>query len=176
MVSLTFSNSGDVLVVRARLEPSILNGLLAALATGCFCIFALRTLLRPSWAFASATVLLTGLSFLLATRRRTNELRVSKNGITSRGRVGDSFGSKRQVNPGDVKWLEYQEDTTGPETSYHPEGLYAVLGRRSVCILPNIDRQQATTVIEQIQKSFPDLSRNWASQSSFGTNLISLNL
>lgn len=178
MVTLGIHDSGNALVVRAERGPSPISGLVAAFATGSFWVLVFHNLLRlqSRWLLAGTTILIAGMSFVLAMRRKSTELRISRDEIISRGPLGDSFRSKRQVNPQDVKWLEYQEDTTGPETSQHPGGLYAVLSQHSVCLLPDIDERQTATVIEQIHKRFPDLSRKWQSQSPFGQNFVSLGL
>jgi hypothetical protein len=178
MAALGIHNSGNALVIRAEREPSLTNGLVAAFASGFFWVIVFHSLLRLQswWLLGSTTIPIAGISFLLAVRRKSAELRISRDEIILRGRVGDSFRSRRRVNPQEVKWLEYQADTTGPETSHHPEGLYAVLSRHSVCLLPDIDAQQTATVIEQIHSRFPDLSRKWQSQSPFGQNFLSLGL
>ena len=174
-VGLTIRDSDKALVICADHRPSITNGFVAAFASSMFWIFALHSLLRSS-ILAGTAILAAGLSFALATRRTISKLQISKDEIISKGRVGDSFRSKRQMRAEDVQWLEYQEDTTGPETSHHPGGLYAVLSHSSVCILPEIDDQQATEVIERIASRFPELSRKWQSHSPFGRNLLSLEL
>ncbi len=174
-VRLTIQDSDKALVIYARQGPSIANGLMAAFASGMFWVFAFHSLFRP-YILAGTAVLAAGLSFALAARRAISELQISKDEIISRGRVGDSLRSKRRMHAEDVQWLEYQEDTTGPETSDHPGGLYAVLTHSSVCILPDIDDQQATNVIARIHQRFPELSRKWQSNSPFGRNFLSLEL
>ena len=80
------------------------------------------------------------------------------------------------MSTSEVRWLEYQEDTTGPETAHHPGGLYAVLKHRSVCVLPDLDEQQTASVIERIKDKYPDLRAQWSEQSFFGKGFISLGL
>jgi len=74
-----------------------------------------------------------------------------------------------------VRWLEYQNDMSGPESD-HPGGLYAVLKHRSVCVLPYLSAEQTTEVVERIATRFPDFRDQWCSQSVFGSHVIYLGL
>lgn len=165
----------DVLVITAKQGRSLANGALSALVTGIFVTFAFRHLLgMPT--LVAVTALASGLSFLLGTRRQDAELRITNSELKSKGRFGDSFRTTRRANLADIRWLEYQEDTTGPETSHHPGGLYAVLSGRSICILPYVDEQQTGEAIHRILEKFPHLRQQWEGQSPFGQHFTSLSL
>jgi len=165
----------NALVVTAKRGRSVANGILGALGAGTFVAIAFRHLLGTP-VLVAMTALVAGLSLLLAMRQQDAELRVTSLELKSRGRCGDSFRSTRSVSRADVRWLEYQEDTTGPETSHHPGGLYAVLSGHSVCILPYVDKQQTAEVIQRIVEKFPDLGQQWEGQSPFGQHFTSLGL
>jgi hypothetical protein len=165
----------DALVIMAKQRASRAEAVLSAVVVGVFGGIALFRFLTMPLVIATA-VLAAVLRFLFAVRKRTAELRVTNLEFRSRGRVGDNFGSMRSASRADVKWLEYQEDTSGPETSHHPGGLYAVLGTRSICLLPNIDEQQASLVIERILYRFPELRDLWRRHSPFGEHFTTLGL
>jgi hypothetical protein len=56
---------------------------------------------------------------------------------TSRPIGGWRIRQARSIARMEVRWLEYHEDTRGPEGG-EPGGLYAILKHRSVCILPDL--------------------------------------
>ncbi len=165
----------DTLVVMAKQGRSLANGILCALATGTFVLIAFRHFLG-TLVLVAVTALASGLSFLLGTRRQDAELGITNFELKSKARFGDSFRSTRRVSLADIRWLEYQEDTTGPETSHHPGGLYAVLSGHSVCILPYVDEQQTAEIIHRILEKFPYLRQQWEGQSPFGQHFTSLGL
>src|ERR1700731_4890889 len=115
----------DALVIRAKQRPSPAEAIFSAGVSGGFVgLIAFRFVPMP--VMVAIAVVAGFLGFLYAVRKWNAELRVTNLEFRSRGRVGDGFGSKRSVCSTDVRWLEYQEDTSGPETSHHPGGLYAV--------------------------------------------------
>jgi hypothetical protein len=116
------------------------------------------------------------LAFLVARRSNRFELRIAHSKFVFRGRIGDKLRSHWSVCPDEIRWLEYQEDTTGPETSNHPGGMYAVLQHRSVCLLPYVDEEQTHRVIDRIENKFPVFRTRWASGSHFGQNFTTLGL
>ena len=172
---LEITESEDALLVTAKQGRSVMSGILGAVASGTFVAIAFRQLLVTP-VLVVLIVLAAGLSLLLGIRRQNAELLVTIFELKSRGRFGDSFRSNRSLNPADVRWLEYQQDTTGPETSHHPGGLYAVLKGRSTCVLPYVDEQQAGEIIQRIMKRFPRLREQWEQQTPFGTHITSLGL
>jgi hypothetical protein len=165
----------NALIVTAKQERSPVNGIIGALAAGMFVAIAFSHLLG-TLVVVAVTALAASLGLLLGMRQQDTELYITNSGLKSRGRYGDSFRSTRSVSCRDVRWLEYQEDTTGPETSHHPGGLYAVLSGHSVCILPYVDEEQVTEVIQRIVEKFPDLRQQWEGQSPFGEHFTSLGL
>lgn len=168
---------GDELVVKAEWSRSIPEALVsAAVAGGCTALVLLQYLEAEAMFAVLASIVTASISFISVRRKEYGHLRVTRGGFTSRGRVGDRLGSNRNVTSSDVKWLEYQEDTTGPDNADHPEGLYAVLRWHNVCLLPYADEIQTNTVIERIQDKFPDLRQRWAKTSAFGQAFQTLGL
>jgi hypothetical protein len=172
---LTIRDSEGVLIITAKQGRSAVNGILGALAGGTFVAIAFHNLLGTP-ALIITTAIVAVLSLFLGMREQHAELRVTNLALTSKGRYGDSLWSKRSVSAADVRWLEYQQDSTGPETSHHPGGLYAVLSNRNICILPYVDEHQAADVIQRIVERFPDLRGRWEGQSPFGQHFTSLGL
>jgi len=165
----------DALVIRASRKPSFREGLLSAAAAGGSAgILVFSFMAKPE--LIAVAVLAASLAFLYAMRKKEVELRITMLEFVLRGRVGDDFGSTRSVRSADIQWLEFQEDTTGPETSHHPGGLYAVLGRRNICLLPDVDERQTALIIARIAERFPGFRRQWESASPFGKRFTSLRL
>lgn len=165
------------LVITARQGRSFVTAVVSALATSAFLAIASHYILGlPTLLLVTVVAIGAGLSFSLAIRSTVNELRMTNRELESQGRCGDRFRSARHIDCADILWLEYQEDTSGPETSYHPGGLYAVLKHHSICILPYVDRQQADTVIGKISERFPELRQRWKAQSPFGQHVTLLPL
>ena len=121
----------------------------------------------------SLYVLAAAVAFLWARRAKRFELRIYPPGVRGKGKVGDNLGLARRVRASDVQRFEYQEDTTGPETSHHPQGLYAVLSFSSICLMPDVDERQTAEIIERIVNKFPDISAHWGGPSPFGKHLTS---
>lgn len=172
---LKIEDDQDVLFITARQNSSLATAMVGALTAGAFVVIVFHAAFGIAILGLFAAVA-GGLTFLVGIRRKVNELRVTKLGFNARGTFGDSFRTVRTVSSADVRWLEYQEDTTGPETSHHPGGLYAVLRFHSVCILPDIDRGQTNEVIGRITDKFPTFKEQWNGQSAFGRNFTSLEL
>lgn len=172
---LEILEKGDSLLFRVQREPSRTETLVAAIASGGCAAVVLYRFLPTLWVVAAAA-LAAAVSWLLARRHRSVTLLVTKFEFQSVGKIGDELGSRRQVCSADIRWLEYQEDRTGPETAGHPEGLYAVLKRRSVCLLPYTSPEEVATIIEHIATNFPGMSSEWKHQSAFDGHFISLNL
>jgi hypothetical protein len=165
----------DALVIRAARKPPLAEGILSAVAAGAFAAILAFHFVGLPGGIVSA-LLAASLVLLYARRKRNVELRITRLEFVSRGRVGDNLGSTRTACSADIQWLEYQEDTTGPGTSHQPGGLYAVLGRRSICLLPDMNEPQTALVIERIEGRFPDFKSQWENKSVFGRNFTSLGL
>ncbi len=175
MTNVNIVELDNALVVQTERTPSLVEGFLSAVATAVFVgiagSFVVGKLLAAAWAVLAASI-----GFFFVRRTHKFELRVTRREFAARGKVGDNPGNSRSVPTSDVQWLEYQEDTTGPETAHHPDGLYAILKYRSVCLLPDVDEQQTAAVIERIKDKYPDLGTRWSGHSSFGRDFISLGL
>lgn len=175
MTELNVIDLDEALLVTAARKRSTAEGLLSAtavgVATAIVAAFFVGKLLLVALALATGSA-----AFLWAVRTDRHELRITREKFVSCGRVGDNFGSIRTVDATDIRWLEHQEDTSGPETSHHPGGLYAVLELRSVCLLPELDEQQTNLIIERIKDRFPDFRGRWSGHSPFGRHFTSLGL
>jgi hypothetical protein len=104
-------------------------------------------------------------SYYLSRRTRFATLRVMEHEFVSTGRVGDGIGSVRTVATIEICRLEYQEGTTGPDDSSHPGGLYAVTGRRSVCLIPGVNEIETENIVRTIMTRFPNLEGPFAKES-----------
>jgi hypothetical protein len=170
-------SDGAVLIRTSHKHPIAISLIASAIATA-FVEIALWHFVRPLL-LLSLSFVVASLAFLGALRRTKAELRVTKFDLRTTGYFGRDFQRIRSVPSADVCQLEYQEDTTGPESSDHPGGLYAVLGKRSVCILPYIDEEQTARVIESIEKKFPELGRHrteTSDESPLRGHFVSLNI
>jgi len=163
----------DGLLVRTERKPSSLEALLSCAVMGAFVTLVCSRFL-VWWEVIVLASLSASVAFLSAKRTERFELRITRKEFAARGRVGDNLGSNRSVCAADILWLEYQESTGGADSSGHPEGLYAVVKHRSICILPDIDEKQTSLMIERIKGRFPDFRTQWADHSPFGTHFISL--
>ncbi|MBN8732811.1 MAG: hypothetical protein J0L64_19905 [Acidobacteria bacterium] len=175
MTDLNITELEDGLLVRTVRIPSIVEGLLSAAATAVFVGIAVSFVAGKPLAISLA-VIAALVAYYYARRSPGFELRIDESRIVARGKVGDDLGLTRSVSVSDVQWLEYQEDTTGPETAHHPGGLYAVLKHRSVCVLPDVDERQTTSIIQRIEAKYPVLRAKWSRASSFGKHFTSLGL
>lgn len=168
-------DKGDSLLFRVQVEPSRTQILAASITAAAAVAILLHRFLPTLWVVATAT-LAAAVTGFLARRPGSATLLVNKFEFQSVGKIGDELGSRRQICSADIRWLEYQEDHTGPETAGHPEGLYAVLKRRSVCLLPYSSPEEVATIIEHIATKFPGMSSQWKYQSAFDGHFMSLNL
>jgi hypothetical protein len=175
MTEVRIVDSDDALVVRTRRTGTLFSGAFSATAAGVVAGFAASYVMGPRQRILLALVA-AAVAFLYSRRTRNFELRVTSSQFVAIGQVGDNFGGRRSVSAPDVRWLEYQEDTTGPETAHHPQGLYAVLRHRSMCLLPEVDAQQCAHIIDRVTAKYPEFEQQWSGQSSFGTQFISLEL
>jgi hypothetical protein len=165
----------EALLVNGERKPQLRESILAALITGvCAAIVTSFFVGRVGVILLAALAMPFG--FVSAHRSKRFELRVTRMELTSSGRVGDNFELARSVSMSEVRWLEFQNDTTGPETANHPQGLYAVLGRGSVCLLPEVDERQVASIIERIEGRFPAFRDQWHRDSDFGKHFTSLRL
>src|SRR5438270_6439220 len=123
-----------------------------------------------------SAVLLSILSVISVLSASWAELRVTMEGFESRGTFAERLRSTTTIRSSEVRWIEYQDDTTGPETAHHPGGLYAVTIRRNVCILPYVDEKETATVIELIERKFPQFTKNWEKSGPFGGHFTTLKL
>lgn len=161
----------DALVIRATKPPSLAKGLVSAIATGGgVAILLLRFVPLP--VLLVLAVMAAALGYVAGMRPRSTEPRVTNLEYVSRT-FPTAFHSTRSLCRADG--LEYQDDTSGPE-SEHPGGLYAVLKRRSVSILPHVDAGQSAAVVEAILTKFPDFRAQWRDASGFGSHITALGL
>jgi len=150
---LNVTELDDALLLGTTRQHSLLQSLLSAATSGAVVAFIasylVEWLLCVFFALGGAS-----LAFLYAKRKRTFELKVTKLKFTSSGKVGDNIGSIRTLSAADVQQLEFQEDTSGPETAYHLEGLYARVRHNSICLLPDVTHNKQRPSSSELRLSF----------------------
>jgi hypothetical protein len=100
-----------------------------------------------------------------AVKNTSAELQVTNVEFISKGNLGRRVQTPRTVCTGDVRRLEFREDSS-PLTS-RLGGLYALTNRRELCLLPFLDCEQTQHVIHAIEKKFPGLAEGWRSEKPF---------
>ena len=165
----------NALLIRSKRRHIIAAAIISALIAATVVGFGGRHFL-PWPVLDLVAVLAAAIDFLCVLRTKSAELRVTNLEFVLRSYFGGGYRSTRSVSRADIKWLEYQEDTTSPETAHHPGGLYAVLKHSNVCVLPFVDEHQAAVVIDRILEKFPDFRNQWEGQSPFGQHFTTLDL
>jgi hypothetical protein len=172
---LTVTDTGTALEVIATVRTSALRRMVASSVAGlAVFVFTFQSMLLTYTVFCSAAAAIV--SWILATRKKVYRLTMDPSQFLSSGSIGDSFSRQRKLNPEEVRWLEYQEDSSGPETAEHPKGLYAVLQFKSVCLLPEIEEDAAHQLIDTIGERFPQLQSRWRGHSAYGDGVTSLGI
>ncbi len=173
VTELTVVDLGKELVIDTTRKPSRPEALLSAVVTcGFVAILAYRFLgLVP---LIMVAVLAGLLVFLQAARTSKVELRVTRLELKSRGPIPGEFGSTRSVCSADIQWLEYRNEEPGENG--RPSGPYAVIGRRSTCLLPDLDAQQTNQLIDRIEARFPELHEQRRRADPFGQHFTTLKL
>lgn len=170
---LTVAEVGEELVIEATRKPTRREAVLSAVGAGVFVV--LLTHQRLGFAVLMLVAVLAALlMFWLAIRTARAELRVTRIAFKSRGPFAGELGYSRNVTSGDIQWLEYQKEESGGEG--RAGGLYAVVGRRSICLLPDLDRQQTDQLIDRIEAKFPDLYEQRRRADPFGERFTTLKL
>jgi hypothetical protein len=173
--SLEIRETGDRLVFKTAQARTSLQALFAVVIGVVFAYLAFHRFVgRLALVLVSLIAGLIGLFEIL--RSSKAELRVTERSLESSGFFAERLFKSKILHWSQVQWLEFQGDTTGPETSHHPGGLYAILQRGSVCILPYIDEKQTSEAIDRILRKFPHLQEQWRGKSAFGNNFTTLGL
>lgn len=120
-----------------------LSGVVAVVISALFLdpFFSRRQMVIPSTLFG----LLGALASLRAAKAH---LRVTSNEFQMYGTYGPDHRIRRTVNTADVlgfSYLPYQ--AIGDDASY-PGGLYALVGSQSVCLLPYIDEDDVSDLVD----------------------------
>jgi hypothetical protein len=174
-VELEIVHGSDWLLLKASRKRSAPVGILsAAVSAACFVLIGYRYVDLP--VLLLIAVLGGAIGLLQFTRGKVVQLRVGRLDFETIGYFGGDWRGKRSISSADVQWLEYQEDSGGIENADHPEGLYAVLRWRSVCVLPGVNPQEADMAISEIERKFPDMAKQWSGRSSFGKHITTLGL
>lgn len=163
------------LLVRSTRPKRVLAGLIQAATAAAVGIWlGSHFFAWPLTIFIGA--LLACADWLAVTGCRVARLSVTNSELTSFAHIEGWLPVRHRLALTDVKWLEYQEDTTGAETAHHPGGLYAVVSRRSVCPLPDLDEQQTAAVIERIYQRFTGFREQVTENSPFDRHFAGLQL
>jgi hypothetical protein len=157
--------------------PSTAIGVLTALVYFGGSVLVLRSFLgvKPVSILLLIGALAGCLGFVQSMRSRITELLVTNLEFVTRGHFAENLGSQPSVSSADIRWLEYREDKSGPDASI-PGGLYAVLKKTGICILPDLNEQQTSEVIGKIEDKFPQFKEQWRNNSAFGEHFTSLNI
>lgn len=165
----------DGLLIKARQRHSLAQGIFSATIAAAFVVLVVKRFVSLP-VLILVVVLAAGFGFAQVLREKEAELNVTNLEFRTSGYFGGDYRARRSLSSADVRWLEYQEDRGGIESSYHPAGLYAVLRVGEACMLPHVNEQQAGEIIEAIAKRFPDFSKRWHSESPFGEHFTTLGL
>ena len=160
------SPTGLLFRVERRRTGIFLRQIIGACIAGVV-VFLVAHRYLPLSAALAFSGLVAGAEVLSIGRGRVAVLKVTNLELASEAHIEGWFRSRRSICRADIRGLEYQEDTTGPETASHPGGLYADVRHGSVCLLPNIDESQTAFIIESIWEHFPDFRKQCAEQSPF---------
>jgi hypothetical protein len=173
---INFTELEDTLIVSTASRYSLFEVCLSTVTAGTAAGFLASYFI--GWLPAGVLAMIVALlAFLNATRVRTFELRVTSSDLVLVGAGGDNFGSFRRLSTADVKQIEYVEDTSGPETAYHPEGLYVRTKHLTIRMLPGVDALQTAEITARLEEKFPALSdRPAACESVFGSHFTALGL
>lgn len=172
---MTIADLCDTLVINTDRRPCYWVAGFDAVGIG---IFSGSLLYKYIGLFASIAAGLLAACVIVAMdfRRRRNELRLTGTEFVRRGWIVGHLRRRIRLSAADIDWLEFQEEVKGPDGPDHPSGLYAASGRRSICLLPDLDESQTMQVIDRIEQKFPHLQQQWRGKSVFGQNIITLGL
>jgi hypothetical protein len=167
-------DSQDSLLIRAKRKRLWTRSLFGAAITGLAALLTLSHIIAGSiLAVVVLLAVLLGLSEGFGQARA--ELRVTRLEFQTRGNLGTDSLPVHTVCSADIRWLEYQPESGGPDVGYRPGGLFAKVRFGTVCVLPLLDEQQTIEVIELITKRFPDMAKQW-SAPSIGDHFTTLGL
>jgi hypothetical protein len=172
---LQFLEYKDALLIRATKQPGLVNATASAVVAGGFVAIVVHAYVSAAAGVLPAAAVAAALGFVAGKLPRRSELRVTNLEYVSQTFGACGFRGARSIPRFDVRWLEYQDDASGPESD-RPGGLYAVLKHRNVCILPYLSPEQTTEAIERIATRFPDFGGRRPGPSAFGSHVISLGL
>ena len=164
----------DGLLLRVRQKPSLVERLLALVIPATVAgLVSAHFVSKP--VLVVIVILGASLGFIQQMRERRVELRVTKFDFQTRGYFGDGYLGTRSVPSANVRGLRYKESQGGEAST---PGLFVDLRWGSTCVLPHIDEQQTSQVIEQILQRFPDWRTQWpeGGESPFGKHVITLGL
>ncbi|MGC4056180.1 MAG: hypothetical protein QM757_45830 [Paludibaculum sp.] len=164
------------LIFRAEETSSWLQAATAAIAAGGIVGFVASTFGVSIPLLVLAAAATTALAFKGARWPSHAELRVTNLEYVTRGpQTSNWFQSENRIPRAGVRWLEYREDQSGPESGA-VGGLYAKGKYSAACLLPFIDEAQAIDVIERIEARFVSVGEQRTEESPFGRNFTRLNL
>lgn len=164
----------DSLLIRVRRRRAWTRSLFGGVITGLAALLTLSHIISGS-IFAVVVFLAVLLGLSEGFSQANAELRVTGLEFQTHGNLGTDSLQVHTVPSADIRWLEYQPEYGGPDGGYRPGGLYAKLRVRTVCVLPMLDEDQTTDVIERIATRFPDLAKHWAAPS-IGDHFTTLGL
>jgi hypothetical protein len=118
--------------------------------------------LLDGWWWTILSVVAAGIAYRTASSTSA-ELQVTKLEFVSKGYFGRRDNTPRTVCTGDVRMLEFRAESRLLNTVRH--GLYALTGRKEICLLPFLEWEQAEEIIRAIENKFPGLAEAWRANS-----------
>jgi hypothetical protein len=146
---------------------TILAGIFAGVAASVF-------LSQPWWWLIAILVMFICFVGDITTRRA--KLTATKVELLAQGHFQSRIKSGgRIVYMGNVRWLEFREESVGKNARSEPCGLFAVTTGIDACLLPFLNREQTSEVIAAIEAEFPGLAECWRAESNLqGTRATEL--
>jgi hypothetical protein len=128
-------DSADSLLIRAKRKRGWTRSFFGAAITGIAAVLTLSHIVAGSiLAVVVFLAVLLGSSEGFGQARA--ELRVTPLEFQTRGNLGTDFLPVHTVCSADIRWLEYQPESGGPDVGYRPGGLFAKVRVGTVCVLP----------------------------------------
>jgi hypothetical protein len=167
------SQADHTLIIRVQQRSSYLESLIYGAIAGIAIAGLGAPFLRIGW-LSATSVVASIFAFRTRYKMKRIELRINDLEFQRRGRFeGAGYPPTRTVSTQDVRWLEHREELAGNDT-YDPPGLYAVLAKGILCILPYLDGAQSANIVGAISAKFPSMAERWRMESPFNQHFLTM--